>query len=66
MKSVCIYTARAAREANWQLYLHVCSLGEHNQLGSCRSLAGFPPTPPPPNPINTILIGKEKKGRKIE
>lgn len=42
MKSVHIYIASAAREANWQLYLHVCSLGEHNQLGSCRSLAGFP------------------------
>lgn len=42
MRSVHIYTASAAREASWQLYLHVCSLGEHNQLGSCRSLAGFP------------------------
>lgn len=39
VKRVHIYTASTVREANWQLYLHVCSLGEDHQPGSCRSLA---------------------------
>lgn len=57
MKSVHIYTASAAREVNWQLYLHVCSLGEHNQLGSCRSLAGFPP-----HTLSTPFV-QERRGK---
>lgn len=60
MKSVHIYTASAAREASWHLYLHVCSLGEHNQLGSCRSLAGFP-THTLSTPFTRGRRGKEGK-----
>jgi len=41
MRSVHIYAAHTSRQASWQLYLHVCSLGEHNKLGSCTSLAVF-------------------------
>lgn len=41
MKSVHIYAAHTARKASWQLYLHVCSQGEHNKQGSYTSLAVF-------------------------